>query len=147
MNVRKILDAKGTDVFTVRPDMPMRAFAQIVVQRRVGAVPVTDEDGNLLGMISERDIVRGFEAHGGGLTEKSVGEFMTKNVISCAPENSISDVALLMSKHGIRHIAVLDDGALAGLISIRDVAFNRLSELELNNETLRTMFDNYEAVG
>ena len=147
MNVRKILDVKGTVVITVRPDTPMRDFAQIVVQRRIGAAPVTDDDGNILGVISERDIVRGFDAHGGGLTEKSVGEFMTKDVISCSPEISISDVAVLMSRHGIRHIAVLDDGALAGLISIWDVAFNRLTELELNNETLRVMFDNHEAVG
>ena len=147
MNVRKILDAKGTDVITVRPDMPMSAFAQIVVRQKVGAAPVTDVDGRLLGVISERDIVRGFDIHGGTLTEKSVGELMTSDVISCAPENSISDVAELMSKHGIRHIAVLDVGALVGFISIRDVAFNRLSELELSNETLRVMFDNYEAVG
>ncbi len=147
MNVRKILDVKGTDVITVRPDMPMRAFAQIVAQRKIGAAPVTDDDGNLIGVISERDIVRGFDSHGGALTEKSVGELMTRDVISCAPENSISDVALLMNKHGIRHITVLDGDALAGIISIRDVAFNRLTELELDNETLRLLFDDMEAVG
>ncbi len=147
MNVQKILDVKGTDVITVRPDMQMSAFAQIVVRQKVGAAPVTDDSGNLVGVISERDIVRGFDTHGVALAEKSVGELMTSNVISCAPENSISDVAELMSKHGIRHIAVLDGGALVGFISIRDVAFNRLSELELNNESLRLMFDNYEAVG
>ena len=72
---------------------------------------------------------------------------MTRDVISCAPENSISDVALLMNKHGIRHITVLDGDALAGIISIRDVAFNRLTELELNNETLRLLFADMEAVG
>ena len=147
MNVRKILDAKGTDVITVRPDMPMSAFAKIVIGQRIGAAPVTDDDGSLLGVISERDIVRGFDIHGGTLIEKSVGELMTGDVISCAPENSISDVAELMSKHGIRHIAVVDGGVLVGFISIRDVAFNRLTELELNNEALRIMFDNCEAVG
>ncbi len=147
MNVQKILDAKGTDVVTVRPDMPMSAFAQIVVRQKLGAAPVTDDDGSLLGVISERDIVRGFDAHGVTLTEKSVGELMTNHVVSCAPENSLSDVAELMNKHGIRHIAVLDGGALVGFISIRDIAFNRLTELELNNEALRLMFDNYEATG
>ena len=80
------------------------------------------------------------------MTEKSVGELMTTTVISRAPENSISDVAELMSKHNIRHIAVLDDEELTGFISIRDVAFNRLTELEVDNETLRLMFENYEAV-
>ena len=147
MNVRKILEVKGQDVITVGPDMPMRAFAQIVIQRKIGAAPVTDGDGNLVGVISERDVVRGFDAHGGALTEKSVGDLMTRDVISCAPESSIPDVAVLMSKHAIRHVAVLDDGALVGFISIRDVAFNRLTQLEVDNEALRLMFDNYEAIG
>ena len=147
MNVQKILDAKGSDVITVRPDMPMSAFAQIVVRQKVGAAPVTDDNGSLVGVISERDIVHGFDAHGVSLTKKSVGELMTNHVVSCAPENSLSDVAELMNKHGIRHIAVLDGGALVGFISIRDIAFNRLTELELNNEALRLMFDNYEATG
>jgi CBS domain-containing protein len=147
MNVRKILEVKGQDVITVGPDMPMREFAQIVIQRKIGAAPVTDGDGNLVGVISERDVVRGFDAHGGALTEKSVGDLMTRDVISCAPESSIPDVAVLMSKHAIRHVAVLDDGALVGFISIRDVAFNRLTQLEVDNEALRLMFDNYEAIG
>lgn len=147
MNVRKILDTKGREVFAVRPDMPMRAFAQLVGRRKIGAAPVTDGDGEIVGIISERDIVRGFEIHGAGLMEMTVSELMSTDVISCAPESTISDVAVLMSKHGIRHIAVLDGEALAGFISIRDVAFNRLTELELDNETLRLMFDDMEAVG
>ncbi len=147
MNVKKILDVKGWDVITVRPDMPMRAFAQMVARQKIGAAPVTDDAGKLLGVISERDIVRGFEAHGGALTEMSVGELMTRNVVSCAPESTISDVAVLMSRHRIRHIAVIDGATLAGFISIRDVAFNRLTELELDNETLRLMFDDMETVG
>lgn len=147
MNVRKILEVKGQDVITVGPDTPMRDFAQLVIQRKIGAAPVIDDDGNLVGVISERDVVRGFDAHGGALTGKSVGDFMTPDVVACAPESSIPDVAVLMSKHAIRHVAVLDDGALVGFISIRDVAFNRLTQLEVDNEALRLMFDNYEAIG
>ncbi len=147
MNVMKILKVTGREVITVRPDMPMRAFAQVVVRRKIGAAPVTDGDGNLVGVVSERDIVRGFEAHGGALSDMSVGDLMTTNVISCAPESSISDVAVLMSKHGIRHIAVLDGDDLVGFISIRDVAFNRLAQLQVDNEILRLMFDKYEAIG
>ena len=147
MNVRKIINAKGTEIVTVRQDLPISAFAKLVVDQSVGAAPVTDADGNLLGVVSERDIVRGFDLYGTELTRKTVGDLMTVEVVCCSPENSISDVAELMRKHGIRHIAVLDHGALAGFISIRDIAFNRLTELELNNETLRVMFDNKEAVG
>jgi CBS domain-containing protein len=147
MNVRKIINAKGTEIVTVRPDLPISAFASIVIDQSVGAAPVTDDKGNLLGVVSERDIVRGFNQHGTELAEKTVGELMTVEVVCCSPENSISDVAELMQKHGIRHIAVLDHGALAGFVSIRDVAFNRLTELELNNETLRELFDHKRAVG
>lgn len=148
MNVRKILDAKGREVFAVRPDMPMRAFAQLIGRRKIGAAPVTDGDGDMVGIISERDVVRGFEIHGADLMGMTVSELMSTNVISCAPESTISDVAVLMSKHGIRHIAVLDDDdALAGFISIRDIAFSRLTELELDNEALRLMFDDMETVG
>lgn len=146
MNVRKILKVKGNDVITVRPDMPMREFARLVAKRKIGAAPVTDAGGQLVGVISERDIVRGFDAHGRDLIEKTVSQLMTDAIVSCAPENSISDVADLMSKHNIRHIAVLDKGTLVGFISIRDVAFNRLTQLEVDNETLRLMFENDEAV-
>ena len=72
---------------------------------------------------------------------------MTAEVISCSPDNTGSDVVELMSKHSIRHIAVLDGEALAGFISIRDLVFNRLSQLELDNDTLRAMLENYDAIG
>ena len=147
MNVRKILEVKGQDVITVGPDTPMREFAQIVIQRKIGAAPVTDGDGNLVGVISERDVVRGFDAHGGALTEKSVGDLMTRDVVSCTPDSTIPDVAVLMCKNGIRHVAVVDGGELVGFISIRDVAFSRLTQLEVDNEALRLMFDDFEAAG
>ena len=147
MNVKKILDVKGQDVFTVGPDMPMRAFANMVASKKVGAAPVTDAAGKLVGVISERDIVGGFDAHGETLTEKSVADLMTKSVISCTSDASIADVTELMHKHGIRHITVVDGDDLVGFISIRDVAFNRLTQLEVDNQTLRLMFDDLEAVG
>ncbi len=147
MNVKQILDLKGRDIFSVQPDIPIREFARLVAEKKIGAAPVTNGDNSLVGVISERDIARGFESHGGALCGKTVGDLMTAEVVSCRPDNTVSDVVELMSKHGIRHIAVVDGAALTGFISVRDLVFNRLSQLELDNETLRAMLENYDALG
>lgn len=147
MIVKQILDLKGRDVFSVQPEIPIREFARLVAEKKIGAAPVTNGDNSLVGVISERDIARGFDALGGELCAKTVGDLMTTEVVSCDLGNTVSDVVELMSRHGIRHIAVLDGEALAGFISIRDLVFNRLSQLELDNETLRAMLENYDALG
>ncbi|MHA1536720.1 MAG: CBS domain-containing protein [Alphaproteobacteria bacterium] len=147
MNVKQILEMKGRDVFSVQPDITIRDFARLVAEKNIGAAPVTNGNNSLVGVISERDIARGLDCHGDGISAKTVSELMTAEVVSCGPENTISDVVELMSKHGVRHIAVLDGEALTGFISIRDLVFNRLSQLELDNETLRAMLENYDALG
>ena len=147
MNVKQILDLKGRSVFSVQPDISILEFARLVAEKKIGAVPVTNGNNSLVGVISERDIARGLDSHGDGLSGKTVGDLMTAEVISCSPDNTVSDVVELMSKHSIRHIAVLDGEALAGFISIRDLVFNRLSQLELDNDTLRAMLENYDAIG
>jgi CBS domain-containing protein len=147
MKVQKILDIKGTDVFSVRPDASMRSFSEMVVKMGIGAAPVTDADGALLGIVSERDIVRGFHTHGANLENITVDAVMTKDVIKCGPDNTIADVIDLMTSNKIRHVPVLEDDQLVGFISIRDVAFNKIFQLELDNETLRIMLENYETMG
>lgn len=147
MNVKQILDLKGRNVFSVQPDISIREFARLVAEKKIGAAPVTNGNNSLVGVISERDIARGLDCHGGELCAKTVGDLMTTEVVSCDLENTVSDVVEMMSRHGIRHIAVLDGEALAGFISIRDLVFNRLSQLELDNETLRVMLENYDALG
>lgn len=147
MNVKQIIDLKGRNVFSVQPDISIREFARLVAEKKIGAAPVTNGNNSLVGVISERDIARGFDSHGEELCTKTVGDLMTAEVISCRPDNTVSDVVEMMSKHGIRHIAVVDGAALAGFISIRDLVFNRLSQLELDNETLRAMLENYDAIG
>ncbi len=147
MIVKQILDLKGRNVFSVQPDISIREFARLVTEKKIGAAPVTNGNNSLVGVISERDIARGFDSHGGELCSKTVGDLMTTDVVSCDLGNTVSDIVELMSRHGIRHIAVLDGEALAGFISIRDLVFNRLSQLELDNETLRAMLENYDAIG
>lgn len=147
MNVKQILDLKGRNVFSVQPDISIREFARLVAEKKIGAAPVTNGNNSLVGVISERDIARGLDCHGGELCAKTVGDLMTTEVVSCDLNNTVSDVVEMMSRHGVRHIAVLDGEALAGFISIRDLVFNRLSQLELDNETLRAMLENYDALG
>ena len=108
---------------------------------------MTDDQGALLGIVSERDIVRGFHTHGADLEEIRVDSVMTTDVVSCGPKNTIADVIELMTDNKIRHVPVLEGSVLAGFISIRDVAFNRIYQLELDNETLRLMLENYETIG
>ena len=139
MNVQQILDLKGKDVLTIEADLPVQEFAQMVADRGIGAAPVTNGDGGLVGVISERDITRGVGSHGGGLISKQVADLMTTTVITCEPENTISDVVELMRRHNIRHIPVVSEDTLEGFISIRDVLYNRLGQLELDVESLQIL--------
>ncbi len=147
MNVQQILDLKGKDVLTIEKGMPVHEFARMVADRGVGAAPVTNGDGKLVGVISERDVTRGVGAQGGELMSKQVADLMTTTVITCGPDNTVSDVVELMRRHNIRHIPVVDEDRLEGFISIRDVLYNRMGQLELDNETLRAMLENYDSIG
>ena len=98
---------------------------------------MTDDAGGLTGIISERDIVRGLARHGAGLGDMTVGELMTRDVITCAPDNSVEDVMKLMTEHRIRHLPVVGDGGLLGVVSILDIVQSRLSEVETDYDVLR----------
>ena len=87
----------------------------------IGAMPVLAEDGKLVGMISERDLVGEFAKHGSGLTELQVENILTKSVVFMSPEANLADAMMTMNKHGFRHIPILDQGEVMGVISIRDV--------------------------
>ncbi len=147
MNVQQILDLKGKDVLAIEKGMPVHEFACMVADRGVGAAPVTNGEGKLVGVISERDVTRGVGAHGGELMTQPAADLMTTTVITCGPDNTVSDVVELMRRHNIRHIPVVDEDRLEGFISIRDVLYNRMGQLELDNETLRAMLENYDSIG
>jgi len=147
MNVQQILDLKGKDVLTIEKNTSVQEFAQMVADRGIGAAPVTNGDGSLVGVISERDVTRGVGAHGGELMSKNVADLMTTTVITCGPDNTVSDVVELMRRHNIRHMPVVNEDRLEGFISIRDVLYNRMGQLELDNETLRAMLENYDSIG
>ena len=137
MQVRQVIAQKELDVVTTRPEASIAEAAALLEEKNIGAVVVTLPDGAISGILSERDIVRGLPEHGGNLLDKKVGDLMTKDVTTCTPEDRIDDVMKLMTSGRFRHLPVVADGRLAGIISIGDVVKNRLRELESETSDLR----------
>ncbi len=130
MAVQDILNAKGAYAPTTTSDAPIIEAIDILKFEKVGALVVSTNGETVEGIISERDIVRGLRRFGREIFDLEVADLMTADVVTCTPGSRISQVVVLMAKHGIRHVPVLRDGKLAGMISIRDILNLRRSELE-----------------
>lgn len=113
-------DVMTNDVLTVGPDADVTAAAEAMTDRRVGSACVVDEDGGLLGIITERDVLRA-AASGRDLTGESVRDWMTAEVITCDPEQPPSQVAATMREQRFRHVPVCESGQLVGIVSLRDL--------------------------
>ena len=137
MFVRDILAKKGTDVVTVGPDATIRDFAEILVDKGIGAAVVVGDDGRVAGVISERDVIRGIAGHGGDCLDLKVRALMSADVIFCGPDTTIDKVMNRMTERRIRHLPVMDGDALVGIVSIGDVVKNRIAEAERENYQLR----------
>ncbi|HVM80181.1 MAG TPA: CBS domain-containing protein [Stellaceae bacterium] len=138
MNVETILKAKGTAVVTIAPSATIAEAVALLTRRRIGALVVSTDGREPLGILSERDIVHGLGTSGAGLLERRVDELMTRSVITCAPQDRLADLMALMTERRIRHLPVLQGGRLAGLVSIGDVVKNRLDEMEWESSSLKT---------
>lgn len=139
MKVEAILAAKGREVASIHPSATLATVAQRLRLEGIGSLVVLD-DGKLVGIISERDVVHAFAGHRAEAAEIKVAEVMTQDVISCRPEDSLTRVLGLMTRHRVRHLPVLEAGRLAGLISIGDAVKHRLDELELEAAVLRDAY-------
>ncbi|MGB8275421.1 MAG: CBS domain-containing protein [Alphaproteobacteria bacterium] len=137
MQVAEILKAKGTHVFTARPETPLADILRTMWLERVGCVVITDASERLVGMISERVIVHGLAASGHKLLEMRAGDRMETEVETCTPETWIEDVMKRMTMRRVRHMPVVEGDALLGIVSLGDVVKNRLGELEAETSTLR----------
>ncbi len=142
MELSKIIVSGEGKVITVGVDEKIAEVTRTLAVERLGAVVVTDDDGKLAGIISERDIVRALNERGSGVQDMGVSDLMTRSVITCTPENSIEEVMELMTSHQIRHLPVVEDDALVGVVSILDVVKSRLSEVETDYSVLRTFMSN-----
>jgi CBS domain-containing protein len=129
--VRELLDAKGRGVHTVRPDATVYEALELMAERNVGAVIVTDDTGKVHGIFSERDYARKIIIKGRSETTTKVKEIMTSVVVSVNPDTRIRECMTLMTEKRIRHLPVLDGEKLVGVVSIGDVVKSLLSEQEM----------------
>ncbi len=133
MEVDEIV-AKQSGVITCRPEDTVQTAAVLLHSNRIGVMPVVDAEGAVVGIFGERDIVRAFASREPGVSGLLVGDLMTTAVVSCSPGTSLAKAMDLMKQNRIRHVPVIDDGKLCGIISIRDALeeLRRLAELEAN---------------
>lgn len=137
MRVADILRSKGSSVKTVPPEATAQEFAQKLRVEGVGAMVVKGDNAGYVGIISERDLAHGLAVHGAHLPKIPVTELMTKSVITCGPDDSISEISKVMTTRRIRHVPVVEGGKLVGLVSIGDVLKYRLDEIQLEANVLR----------
>ena len=138
MNVEAILRSKGRSVATIRPDATIGEAVQMLRQRGIGALVVSTDGLAVDGIVSERDIVHALAEAGGALLGERVDELMTRRVITCTPDDTVSELMGRMTERRIRHLPVLLDGRLCGLVSIGDLVKNRLEEVEFEADSLRS---------
>ena len=137
MKVADILRVKGSAVKTVTSDVTALELSERLRAEHIGAMIVSNDGRSIDGIISERDLAYGLAAHGGMLPKIAVSELMTKVVIVCSPEDSITDAMKLITQRRIRHLPVKDGDQLVGIISIGDVLKHRLDEMQLEANVLR----------
>jgi CBS domain-containing protein len=138
MNVHTILRNKGKSVVTIHPDATVERAVAVLRLRGIGALVVSDDGENVVGILSERDIVEAMVRHGGELLAVSVSEVMTCPVVTCEPGDSVAELMAEMTNRRIRHFPVVDDGRLVGIVSIGDLVKSRLDEIEYEAHSMRS---------
>jgi CBS domain-containing protein len=136
MTVRSILDSKGHQIQSVEPDTKLSAAIKILGERKIGAVLVMSQ-GRIEGILSERDIVRVLGERSAKVLDEPVSAVMTRKVVSCRESDTVSSLMEMMTLGKFRHLPVIEDGRVVGLISIGDVVKRRVQEYELEQEALR----------
>ncbi len=137
MNVKTILAAKGGDTVSIEPTADLAAAAQLLSARGIGALVILGAGGRLAGILSERDIVRAISEHGAAALKLPVSQVMTRNVATCGEDDSIASIMERMTAGKFRHLPVVAQGQLIGLVSIGDVVKQRVGEIEQESEQLR----------
>lgn len=137
MTVLSILNAKGSDVCTIQAGQKISETAQTLRQKKIGAVVVVGPAGEVIGVISERDLVRAVADGGAGALDHPVRDYMTKEVATCAKADHVDTVIENMTRGRFRHMPVVENGELCGIISIGDVVKKRIEDTEREAKELR----------
>ncbi len=136
MNVKTILNDKGNAIISVAAGDSIASAAKVLAQNRIGAVMVLDGE-QISGILSERDIVRGVAEQGDLCLTQEVRTLMTSEVVTCAPSDTVDQIMAMMTARRIRHLPIVEDGNLVGVISIGDVVKQRIAEAEMEAAALR----------
>lgn len=137
MKVETILSQKGTDVLTVSASDSIAGAVSVMSDNNIGAVVVTGDSGDVRGILSERDVVRHLPAQGPGLLDQPVSALMTEVVATCCRQDEVDGLLEMMTEKRIRHIPVIEDGALKGIVSIGDVVKLKIEKTEQEAAALR----------
>lgn len=137
MTISAILKTKGGDIVAARPDDTTDAVAKLLSAHNIGAVLVRAGDGHVLGILSERDIVRAIARHGDAALHMTASALMTRGVVTCTADDSVAKAMEVMTQKRIRHLPVMDHGELVGMISIGDVVKRRINDAVEEAESLR----------
>ena len=136
MRVHDVLRRKGAEVITVRPEATVRELLDMLAEHRIGALVVSQDGRSVDGIVSERDIVRRLHDRGPAVLDVTVTEIMTGEVSTVGPDEHLEHLMALMTNNRFRHVPVVTDGALVGIISIGDVVKHRMDELQSERDQL-----------
>ena len=137
MNVEKLLGDKGREVISVQPHRTLAEAIRTLSEKRIGAVIVMGSDGALVGILSERDIIRALGEHGATALESAVSRSMTSKVVTCRPQTSVDELMEIMTTGRFRHVPVVENGRVAGIVSIGDVVKHRVAAIEAESQAMR----------
>jgi CBS domain-containing protein len=138
MQVREVLKTKGGRVVSIEPDAKVSEAVALLVQNNIGSLPVVDSEGRLLGMFSERDVLRGIHNRGEGFGQSRVADAMTRNPVTCCPDDDVDDVMGKMSERRIAKVPVLSESRLVGIVSVGDVIKFMYDHVHSENQHLLT---------
>lgn len=138
MSIAAILAVKGGEVVMVSDTMVIKDVIALLHTHGIGAVLVTDEEAEVIGVLSERDIIHGLAKTGPAMLEQTARTIMTSPVVTCRPTDSVPEVMTLITHRRIRHVPVVEDGNLLGIVSIGDLVKRRIEEVEHEAEALKS---------
>jgi CBS domain-containing protein len=137
MIVKSIIELKGSDVVTMEPGVSLDVAAKLLAERRIGAVVVLGADDRVVGILSERDIVRAISERGTAAMQEQVAQVMTRKVATCTFDETLHSIMERMTAGKFRHLPVIEQGKLVGIISIGDVVKHRIVEIEQESDALK----------
>jgi CBS domain-containing protein len=140
MKIGDVLKRKGSGVVTMRPDSTIDTVVRRMRLERIGAVIISPDGKSVIGILSERDILHALAEHGTALLALKAEDLMTREVVTCSREDTLQSVMVKMTQRRIRHLPVVEQGQLAGIVSIGDAVKSRLEEVELEANVLRDSY-------